>query len=319
MIVFCSKLVRFVGVLTQTFSLKHNIFYTHLFSLPWILVFFCLVFIPRCYGQSRTIRVGSEENSYVRQLLDLALSASDWRDQYQFIYNQDLVQSKERQVRLIAKSKFIDITALAVTKQRMDRLRAIQIPIYFGALGYRVFLINNKNQSKFTGISSIKELRRLNAIFVNGWADTQVLENNKIPTFITSNRQLAYSMIERNRGDYFPRGLHEVLSDYRENVEQFPSLAIGQRLALYYPLPVYYFVSYQSEELAQQVEKGLLKVLSDGGMRTLFLEHFAESIQSLNLAKRNVIELHNDGLPSDINLPSLKQWQSYIQSQVLDK
>ncbi len=66
---------------------------------------------------------------------------------------------------------------------------------------------------------------------------------------------------------------------------------------LFYPYPVYYFVTKNKPELAIDIKKGLKIALDDGSYKALFLERQNKNIKKGNLKSRTLITLKNPNLP----------------------
>jgi hypothetical protein len=256
----------------------------------------------------KKIRITSDESSYAFKLVEKSLEISGVRDKYKLIHISKGELSVSRLTRLMSNTEYAEIAPLAVTKSRMKDLRAIRQPLYFGLQGYRILLVHKSNQARFRDVNTLRQLQRLQAGFVNGWADNAILSDNNLPTHMASTSNNVYAMLSHKRVDYFPRSLQEVMNNYQQNVGDYPNLAIEESLALFYQLPVYFFLSKKNEALASQLEAGLIKLKESGELRNLFLEYHQSKIVELNLEKRTVLELRNSSLPIDIVLSPPMEW-----------
>ena len=269
----------------------------------------CLVLVVCCMSAqlsaSMLVKINSPTTSYSHQLLNLALSKRPEASSFELQAMDIQEASLDRRIRMLQQKQYIDVLALAVTLSRMENLQAIQQPIKFGMQGIRILLTTKNKIRFFDEMGSIDDLRKLQAGFVYGWADMTILMANRIPTHFAPHKESVYSMLSGKRIDYFPRSADEVYANYTENVATHPELAIEPSMALYYPLPVYYFVEKHNNALAQTISAGLEAALADGSMEKLFLQHYGDSIRKLNLDNRKLIYLKNPDLPENIVLPEL--------------
>jgi hypothetical protein len=90
-----------------------------------------------------------------------------------------------------------------------------------------------------------------------------------------------FEMLAAGRFDAFPRGLNEVGSEMKEQLPRYPGLTLEKTKAIYFPFPVYFWVSKQNTPLARRVLQGLKLAERDGSFKALFLRHHAEAIQLL--------------------------------------
>jgi hypothetical protein len=85
------------------------------------------------------------------------------------------------------------------------------------------------------------------------------------------------------------------LSD-NDRKEDYPDLAIDQHLALFIPLPTYFFVTPKKPELARRIEEGLIVMIYDGSFDRFFQERYADVIADANLENRKIFKLSNPNL-----------------------
>lgn len=268
-----------------------------------------LLFFAVFASGATTVRTDSHPHTYAFQLLKLALTLGA-EDEVFDVEESSLADiTLERRIRMLQQGDFVDVMALAVTAQRMNELLAIQQPIRFGMQGLRILLVTEGNLERFGQIESLEQLQKLQAGFVYGWADMQVLQANALPAHYAAKKENVYSMLSQERVDYFPRSVSEVMLNYREHVQHHPNLKVEPSIALYYPLPVYFFVGPDNQSLAAIIEKGLIKAKQNGTMEALFLSQYGENIRQLNLDERKIVELLNPALPSNITLPELHYTQ----------
>ena len=192
----------------------------------------------------------------------------------------------------------IDVAFFATNKLREQKFQAIKYPILQGILGYRVLLVNKKNQRAF---ANIKKLSQLTTDFIGGfgthWADMSILRDNHLK--ITGNPLYLnlFAMLNANRFDYFPRGINEIWQESARLGSDYANVTVENSLALYYPYPVYFFVTKGNQRLAQRIKQGLKQALNDGSLKALFLDYHLEDIKRSQLDQRNILVLENRQLP----------------------
>jgi len=170
----------------------------------------------------------------------------------------------------------------------------IRIPIYRGLLGLRLLLITpSMNQS----ISKIKSLDRLRS-FTGGhgahWGDLPVYGANKLRVATSVNYQNLFKMLIKGRFDYFHRGVNEIWGELDRYSED---LIVADKVMLFYPHPVYFFIGKHRPELAAQLERGMKIALEDGSFKKLFLDHHQGMINEAQLENRTLIVLKNPAVP----------------------
>ena len=87
-------------------------------------------------------------------------------------------------------------------------------------------------------------------------------------------------------------------------------LTVEPTLALYYPLPVYFFVARDNTALAERLQRGLQRALTDGSLKALFLQYHGSLLRQVQLDKRRLFRLNNPGLPPGTPVPDTHWWLS---------
>jgi hypothetical protein len=252
-------------------------------------------------------RAQDERGYYPVALLKLALAKAG--DKFEPLpSHHDL--SQDRTLRHLELQRELDITWTLTTPEREERLLPIRIPIDRGLLGWRLLLINPEDSDFFASITSPATLKTLLAGQEHDWPDYKILTHNGFRVTPTTSYQGLFHMLKRGRINYFPRAATEVLPE----IESHPDLplAIAPRWVVYYPAPVYFFVSKQRPELAAAIKRGLLLAIADGSMRQLFIQHFSTQIDQLDLLHRQVITLENPLLSTATPLDDATLWYSPV-------
>lgn len=203
----------------------------------------------------------------------------------------------------------VDIAFLATNKLREEKFLAVKFPILHGILGYRILLVHKDNQAAF---ADIQNLSQLNDNFIGGfgshWADMPILKDNQLNIVHNPLYPSLFAMLNAKRFDYFPRGINEIWDESIALAPNYPNIAVEETLALYYPYPVYFFVTKGNERLAERIEQGLKQTLLDGSLKRLFLKYHLHDIKRSQLHKRNILQLENHQLPEGTAQPDSRWW-----------
>jgi len=257
--------------------------------------------------QAKPLRMVSGNNgieNYSKGLLKLALSKVSGK------YNwQETVPnaSEERMVQMLIDNE-LDVVWYASTKNLEERLLPIRIPMYRGLLGYRVLMIRKGTQAKFDNIKTLEDLRKVSLGQGQFWADTQVLEANKLNVVKVLKYEGLFYMLDGGRFDAYPRGAHEPWAE----MARYPKLELDveKNLLLSYTNPFYFFVSKSNPELAKNIERGLRIAIEDGSFNEYFLNDptVKDVISKANLKGRTLIRLVNPGLPEKTPIDDASLW-----------
>jgi len=194
------------------------------------------------------------------------------------------------------------------TREREEQIRPIRIPLMKGLLGCRVFIIREDDQPRFDAIESIEDLAELRAGQHDHWPDTQVLRHNDLAVTTFMDHEALFKMLQGGRFDYFPRGIAEAWEELEERPDA--PLTLEQRLMLYYPQPIYFFVNHNNNELAERVERGLKNLHESGEFDEFFHSHppNQQALKNLESGSRKVLALDNPLLPEATPLDNEGLW-----------
>ncbi len=257
--------------------------------------------------QAESLRVVQGNNSieiYAKGLLRLALSKVPGS----YDLNESIPNtSEERMVSMLIDNQ-LDVVWYATTNDLEERLQPIRICIYRGLLGYRVLMIKTGTQSKFDGIKTLEDLKRVSLGQGRFWADTDVLTANNLNVVKVLKYESLFYMLDGGRFDAFPRGAHEPWSE----MQRYPKLALDveQNLLLSYTNPFYFFVNKSNTKLAADIERGLRIAIEDGSFNEYFLNDptVKDVMAKANLNNRTLIRLENPGLPPKTPVDDKSLW-----------
>ncbi|QSX30233.1 transporter substrate-binding domain-containing protein [Shewanella cyperi] len=157
------------------------------------------------------------------------------------------------------------------SKQRQQRFRAIEVPLFAGLLGVRVPVIRRDRLAEFRGYQTLVDWQGLLACQGSQWPDSDILEANGFRVTRIAKFDLMYSMLKQGRCDYFPRGLNEVGAELAAVGQQ--DLMAYEDVLITYPFPMYFFVAKDNEALYQRLSITLEAMAASGELRHFLFSH----------------------------------------------
>ncbi len=167
----------------------------------------------------------------------------------------------------------------------------MRVPLDKGVLGWRIFLIKDRDRERFAAVQTLDQLKELAAGQVAEWEDAAILRANGLPVVDAMQYRDIFRMLAADRFVYLPRGIGEIQGELRNY--QHLGLSIETGLALHYPLCEYFFVARDNVALAQELETGLQRATKDGSFERLFQQVNGPAIREAGLNKRRIFELTN--------------------------
>ena len=243
-------------------------------------------------NQRKDIIVWNRTFDVWHELLELALDTTigDYGE-YTLISSMPMEQA--RAIKELEMNRNLHVAVCASEPERESRLRSILVPLDKGLLGYRICLIRQGEQAKFTEINSLEDWKKSGLIMGQGqsWPDTPILEANKLKVEKSASYLPLFDMLIKKRFDCFPRSVTEVLNESQKYGHK--GLEIERNLLFVYPLPNLFFINKSNHALARRLEKGLRTIIENGEFDVFFQNRFGESLKKLNLQERTVIRLNN--------------------------
>lgn len=205
--------------------------------------------------------------------------------------------------------KIVNVTAKATRPDWEDsRLLTVRIPVDKGITEYRLFLINQDDQARFRRIESLEELKQLTLGVGHAWSTKGVFQAEGFKLEAVVDWESLYKMLEARRIDYLPRALSEIFVEYDDRHASYPRMAIEDSLAIYFPLPKYFFVSPQHPQLARRIEEGFQAMIRDGSFDKLFLAYHQKLIDRANFCGRRLLRFANPQLSPQTPLDHPEYW-----------
>jgi hypothetical protein len=252
---------------------------------------------------SREIPEADSRLEYPVRLLELALQKSGTEYDIRS-HTRPLPQGAALQ--RLAAGNTINVVWSMTSKEREDELLPIRIPIDKGLFGYRVAFVRQSHKTLMADVKTLDDLRQFSAGQGHDWPDTQILQGNGIKVVTSPAYEGLFTMLHAGRFDYFPRSVLEIWDEAPKAATQ--DIAVDESVLLYYPTAIYFFVNKKDRALADLIELGLNKAITDGSFDILFYERFGSVIKRANFKGRVPITLHNPLLPAATPLTRKALW-----------
>jgi ABC-type amino acid transport substrate-binding protein len=215
--------------------------------------------------------------------------------------------TQARQIAELAAGRTVRVLYLATNIEREQRLLPVRFPTRRGLLGYRLLIINRRQQREFSAVRSLADLRQVTFGLGTNWADTPVFRSQGLRVE-TGAYEALFKMLAMGRFQAYPRALTEVFADFQARTDEFPELAIEDTLALHYINPIYFFFNRNDTALAARVNEGLNSMLEDGSFDQHFWKFHGHAVQQARIHERRVLELANPYLPPLTPPPTASVW-----------
>lgn len=240
---------------------------------------------------------GFKEDLYYLELFKLALESSKPTfGEYKLIKNENPM-FQQRALTQIRDQKGLDVVWTMTSAQRENELAAIRIPILRRLGGYRIFLIQEGDQARFSRITHVDELKALQAGQGSSWPDVKILNTYDFNVITASGHEALFKMLRHGRFDYMPRALHEAWNEQK----MFSGLDVEKSLVIQYPAPYYFFVNKANNKLKNRIEQGLIIAEKNGSFQKLFASHpvTKEMLSAAKLHERKIFRIDNPLLTAE--------------------
>jgi hypothetical protein len=172
-----------------------------------------------------------------------------------------------------------------------DELAYIPFPLDRGALSYRICFMREELKPKVRNITRLEHLKKFTFGTGIGWADTKVLRHNRLQVIEGSNVLNLFRMTKAGRVDLFCRGPSEYFYEHRH--ETALGLTTDAHLALYYPLPKFFFVHKDNQAVLDRIKKDLDIAYKDGSFNKLWNKRHRKGLDAANLENRHIVKMDN--------------------------
>lgn len=186
-----------------------------------------------------------------------------------------------------------------------DKLAFIPFPLDRGALSYRICFMRDTIKKSIGDLTRITQLQHYSFGSGIGWADSKILRHNNLSVVESGTVVSLFRMTKAGRIDLFCRGPMEFF--YEQQDPNSLGLTSDSHLALYYPLPKFFFAHKDNQAALDRVQKGLEIAYQDGSFNNLWSKRHITALTRAQLKQRNLIKLEN---PLIKHLP--RQYETYL-------
>ncbi|HEX8955288.1 MAG TPA: hypothetical protein VF798_03385 [Burkholderiaceae bacterium] len=230
--------------------------------------------------------VADTRANYYVKLLDLAMSKTG----VPYTLRPFVFETSGSRVRqLIEHDQSINLTWALTSKEWENSLAPVRMSLDKGILGWRLLLINKRDEKTFAQIRKLAQLARYAAGQQRDWTDVAILRANGLKVVDAAIYESMFKMLSVDRFQYFPRGVGEIWAEEERNAGL--GLEIEPTLALHYPVHTYFFVSRKNRRLHDLLDQGLHAAIRDGSFERLFAQYNGEALRKAKLESRRVFEL----------------------------
>lgn len=260
------------------------------------ILILCLILMPLSSFAKENIYIIERENpgdmryEYSNLLLKTAFEKTAEFGEVKFVATPHPM-TRNRQLEELQVGKYLDVVAQAPKPEWEEKLIPIYIPLKKGIKSYRLFLINGDRQKDFSNITSLDEIKKLQAGAGSQWSNTAVMKATGFNLVTSPEYARLFPMLKAGRFDFFPRGIDEIWREYEFNKKGNIKLVIEKDLALYFPITSYFFVNPRKEYLAKRIRLGLDRMIDDGSFDKIFNKYYGEYLTQADLKNRRLFKV----------------------------
>lgn len=242
------------------------------------------------------MEVEASHRIYADTLLAKAMElSSDKYGPYQII-QQEQPSVIKRHLLELEKGTSISVAVSMPTPDWLENALPVRIPLMKGISSYRLFLGSKKNQSVFTQVKTLTDLKQLSIGQGSGWSTNKILEDNGFKVVYGGPYPTLLPMLEANRFQLLMRSIFEVTPELNAYQTKMPDLTLIDNFAVYTYLPMYFFVAKNQPQLVERIEYGLKKAQANGQMDKLFNNYFANDLKLLKNKKLKIFYMPNTNI-----------------------
>lgn len=242
------------------------------------------------------------DTPYYEKLLKLALVKS--RDRYGpyklSITNEMII---DRALNRLSMHEVPNSVRMLLPQPKVNstkNIAPIPFPITLGIFGYRVCFHSDSIKDDLAAVEDISQLNKYNYLLGKGWVDVRILRDNgfKVEEIgldeigLQRSIKTIYQRLDSDQQNLFCRSVGEVLSE-KKYYNKIESIYLNKTIAIYYPLPFFYYTNVNDSRIAERIYYGLQKAYADGSMIILWDEFVGESVRNSNISNRNIFRLNN--------------------------
>lgn len=205
----------------------------------------------------------------------------------------DITMSSARMLQSLTEGQLIN-TAIVPASDLWDKhTLSVKVPVRLGLLSYRLLLINKSDLTKFKNINSLEELKQFSAGLHKGWVTTKLFNLYNFKVMETGHFEGLFLMLNRNRFDYIPRAVYEIYDEIASRQDMLTDIIVEPTIALNIPTFSYVNVAPSSPQIAKRLQDGLVKMLSNGELKSLLYQYYGKDIKKADLNNRKIFKINN--------------------------
>lgn len=241
----------------------------------------------------------AEDPGYEAELLILSL------DKTKTEYGDYIIQpvrddmNRARRIEMLAINRYPNFIGALPYDEALEKNSGLVLapfPVFLGILGYRTCFISEKIRDKLAEVETKQQLVTFTQGLQKGWADRVILEHNGFRVSEAASYLSLFRMVAANRFDLFCRGANETLVEFKSHHGHIPDFTYDRSMAIYYPLPHFFYAHKEASAVLERVNKGLLLAFADGSVEALWRKYNQESIDFVQLDKRKIFHFENPHL-----------------------
>ncbi|MDB5801098.1 MAG: hypothetical protein JWL63_2037 [Rhodocyclales bacterium] len=227
---------------------------------------------------------------------------------YELQYSDVRIEQRPRLLLEMKRGEVVNVTVQPSQPEWETELPVIRLPVDKGIASYRIFLINQEDQPAFSAITSLDQLKAKRLGIDRAWSTYAIHVANGFNLETGNNYEGLFSMLLARRFDYFPRAIYEAIPEQLGRKDSAPNIAVEKSIALYFPLPRYFFVSPAHPQLAKRIEAGFEMIIKDGTFDRLFMEFHRDLIKQAEFCSRRIFPIPNPFLTPQTPLQRKELW-----------
>ncbi len=235
--------------------------------------------------------VNDERYRYSAELLALALRKAGVASPV----HEVLGMTQPRKVEEMRAGR-LDVATLPLTFEPPRGVSAVRFPIRRGLLGVRLLLAPPPVAAKLAQVRSLDELKQFKLGYGADWLDRGQFEQLGFKVVPGASYSGLFEMMRAGRFEYMSPGVNEIFGEL-DHPELGPGLVVVPRVALFYPLDDYFFVSSVRPQLAGAIQRGLERARADGSLARLFDAHFGAALERADLGERVILHVADFKVP----------------------
>lgn len=248
---------------------------------------------------------------YFSKVLDLALAKTAPQYGPYRLTAVDLKANNPRLNKLLEDGEAINVLLASPNRERHERLRAVNIPLDKGLLGYRVMMIRSQDAERFAAVRQVEDLKRIRIGQGHDWEDAHILAAAGFDLERPSDFTTLFDMLAGGRFLGFPRAIYEIGPEIEHYMAQgHQGIEAERTVMIHYPSTRIAYVNRNNEALARRLETGLRMAITDGSFDRLFHHHpmVVRALTVANFRHRRIFEVANPRLPPDFPLSDPTLW-----------